>query len=129
APSAVGDYSVLATISDANYTGDPVSGVLHITEAPNTDVAVSITDYRDFAQYGHELQYGIVVSNVGNQPVTGATVNAVLPATLLPLQPKSWHCYDSTSGTCDAASGSGDLSTTVDLDAGGSVTIVLQAIV
>ena len=128
-PTAVGDYSVLATITDPNYQGDPASGVLHITEAPNTDVAVTITDFRDYAQYGHELQYGIVVSNVGNQAVTGVTVNDVLPAILLPLQPKSWHCYDSDKGTCNASSGSGDLSTTVDLDVGGSVTIVLQATV
>ena len=84
APSAVGDYAVVASVADPNYAGNQVSGLLHIIEADAPDISVSITDFRDYVQYGQMLTYGIVISNVGNTDITGAPVNDILPATLVP---------------------------------------------
>ncbi len=128
APSAVGDYAVVGTITDSNYTGDQASGVLYIVEPAAPDVAVSITDNRDYIQFGHVLSYEIVVTNMGNTDLSGVTVNNVLPVTLLPLQPVSWHCYPGSGvgGTCAVTSGSGDLATSADIPENGSVRIVLD---
>ncbi|MGB8715757.1 MAG: MBG domain-containing protein [Rhodanobacteraceae bacterium] len=127
-PSAVGNYVVAATVNDPDYQGS-ANGVLHITEAPLKDLSVTMTNGRDYAQYGHVLSYAIVISNVGNEDITGATINDVLPASLLPIEPVTWHCFPNPNASCTAISGTGDLSTTADVLAGGSVTIILDTVV
>ena len=41
----------------------------------------------------------------------------------------TWTCTDGTGGTCDTASGAGDISATVDLAPSGSVTFTIDATV
>ncbi|MBL0162239.1 MAG: right-handed parallel beta-helix repeat-containing protein [Xanthomonadales bacterium] len=91
APSAIGDYAVVATITDPNYTGPQASNVLHIVQADAPDLGISITDNRHFVQFGKLLTYTIVVNNPGNTNMTGATVTSNLPVTLLNATP-SWQC-------------------------------------
>lgn len=123
-PTEVGSYAVVATVTDPNYTGS-ASGTLQIVPANAPDLAVTITDGRDFQQFGKLLTYTIQVNNVGNTDVTAAIVDSVLPATLLHADP-SWTCIPAGTATCTAA-GSGDLHDTVDIPAGGGVVYLFNA--
>ena len=126
APSAVGLYAVVATITDPNYVGPQSSNVLQIVEADAPDLGISITDNRDFVQFGKLVTYTIVVNNPGNTDITGASVSANLPITLLPANP-SWQCVQVSPGATCTPSGSGNLSdTAVDIPAGGGIVYLLN---
>lgn len=127
APSAVGVYAVVATITDPNYSGPQASDVLRIIAADAPDLSISITDDRDYVVYGELLTYTIVVNNPGNTTVTGATVTSNLPATLLNANP-SWQCFQASPGASCTASGNGNLSdTAVTIPAGGGVVYLFNA--
>ncbi|HST26757.1 MAG TPA: MBG domain-containing protein, partial [Rudaea sp.] len=108
APTAVGTYSVVATVSDPNYTGT-ASATLTITAASAPDISVSISNGRSYVQYGKTLTNTIVVQNIGTADASSVTVAAALPVTLVN---GNWTCVGYTGATCGAASGSGDLSDT-----------------
>ena len=127
APSAIGDYAVVATITDPNHTGPQTSDVLHIVEADAPDLGISITDNRQFVQFGKLLTYTIVVNNPGNTNMTGATVTSNLPVTLLNATP-SWQCVQVSPGASCTPSGTGNLSdTAVNIPAGGGVVYLFNA--
>jgi hypothetical protein len=105
APTAVGTYSVVATVSDPNYTGT-ASATLTITAASAPDISVSISNGRSYVQYGKTLTNTIVVQNIGTADASSVIVAAVLPVTLVN---GNWTCVGYTGATCGAASGSGDL--------------------
>jgi hypothetical protein len=65
----------------------------------------------------------IAVSNVGPDAVTGATVVDILPASLIGV---TWTC-SASGGSCGAASGSGNINTTVDLGVNGSALFYVYA--
>jgi uncharacterized repeat protein (TIGR01451 family) len=111
-----------------NYEAAPqVTLDVDIAEAPAPDLAISIDDGRDYVQYGKPLTYTIIVSNVGNTDVSGATVASVLPAT---LTDGSWTCVASQGSACGSASGSGGLDDTgVSIAQGGSVIYAFDATV
>ena len=104
-PTAVGTYSVVATVSDPNDTGS-ASATLTITAASAPDISVSISNGRSYAQYGKVLTYTIVVQNIGTADASSVAVDAALPVTLIN---GNWTCVGYTGATCGAASGSGDL--------------------
>lgn len=91
------------------------------------DVAVSISDNREFVQVGESLSYTIVVSSPGGaQTATAsAVVSDVLPAE---LSGGSWTCTPTGGASC--ADGSGNtLSDTAVLPAGSQATYVYSATV
>jgi hypothetical protein len=125
APSAVGSYSVVATVSDSNYSGS-ASGTLAITAASAPDISVSIGNGRSYVQYGKTLTNTIVVQNIGTADASSVTVAAALPATLVN---GNWTCVGYTGATCGAASGSGDLSDTVVVPQNGVLVYTFTATV
>lgn len=68
--------------------------------------------------------YTIVVTNNGPDAVNGATVTDNVP---LLLENAVWTCTASTGSSCGAASGTGNISTTVNLLTGGTATFSVTA--
>jgi hypothetical protein len=124
-PTAVGTYSVVATVSDPNCTGT-ASATLTITAASAPDISVSISNGRSYVQYGKTLTNTIVVQNIGTADASGVTVGAALPATLVN---GNWTCVAYTGATCGAASGSGDLSDTAVVPQNGVLVYTFSATV
>ncbi|HKH48024.1 MAG TPA: ExeM/NucH family extracellular endonuclease [Thermoanaerobaculia bacterium] len=81
------------------------------------DVSITKTDGVTTAVPGGSVTYTIIASNAGPDPVTGGTVTDTFPDDLT----CTWTCVGAGGGTC-TASGSGDISDTVNLPVGGSVT-------
>ena len=121
-PSAIGSYAVLATVTDANHTGS-ASAILSIVAQDAADLSVSISNGRDFTQYGKLLTYVITVNNVGNVAVSAATVVNVLPPE---LEQATWSCMALGSATC-TASGNGGINDTVGIPVGGGLLYMLTA--
>jgi len=81
------------------------------------DLGITKTDGVTEATPGGSLTYTITASNSGPENAVGASVADNFPAAL----DCNWTCVGAGGGTC-SASGSGDISDTVNLPAGGSVT-------
>ena len=126
-PNAVGVYNVLATLNPGDYTASPASGTIQITAVPTPNVVVSISDGRDYVQYGKKLVYTIVLVNTGTGTASNLAVDDVLPVTLTSA---TWKCASLSSGaTCGATAGSGDLHDIATLPANGVLIYTLTAIV
>ncbi|HET7064431.1 MAG TPA: DUF11 domain-containing protein, partial [Rudaea sp.] len=97
------------TLSDATvcYTAPVVSADLSIS---NDDSVTSVTA-------GGTTTYTLVAANNGPSNVTGATVTDTFPSSLT----CSWTCSASSGSSCPA-SGSGNISSSVNLLTGGSAT-------
>jgi uncharacterized repeat protein (TIGR01451 family) len=92
---------------------------------PQADIAISISDEREFVQVGDTLDYLIVVSNTSGPATASVTVGDALPAELAGGQ---WVCVASGAATC--ADGVGNiLSDVAVLPAGTSATYVYSATV
>jgi uncharacterized repeat protein (TIGR01451 family) len=88
------------------------------------DLSITKTDGVTQVPAGGPVSYTIVVSNAGPSNVTGATVTDTLPASILS---PNWTCGSATGGaSCGAANGNGNLSQSVNLPAGGSVTFTVN---
>ena len=85
--------------------------------AQQADLAITKTDGVTTATPGGSVTYTITASNAGPSNAPGATVAETFPASLT----CTWTCVGAGGGTCTAA-GSGNISDTVNLPAGGSVT-------
>jgi uncharacterized repeat protein (TIGR01451 family) len=81
------------------------------------DLAITKTDGVATAVPGGSVTYTVTASNAGPDPVVGSTVADTFPAAVT----CTWTCAGAGGGTCTAA-GAGNLSDTVNLPAGGSVT-------
>ncbi|MDB9495455.1 hypothetical protein PN477_12560, partial [Spirulina subsalsa CS-330] len=68
------------------------------------------------------VTYTLTVNNAGEANVTGAAVVDDVPDTLTNVQ---WTCTASAGSACGAASGTGDLNTTVDLPKDGSAVYTI----
>ncbi len=82
------------------------------------DLSITKTDGVTTATPGGTVTYTITAANAGPSAATGATVTDTFPAELTGC---TWTCVGAGGGTCTAA-GSGNISDTVNLPAGGSVT-------
>ncbi len=96
---------------------DPVVGFFEVQGFAVADLSITKTDGVATAVPGGSVTYTVTASNAGPDPVTGATVADTFPAVLT----CTWTCVGAGGGTCTAA-GSGNISDTVNLPAGGSVT-------
>ncbi len=85
------------------------------------DLSLSLTDGVAYAIPGNPITYTLVVANAGPDTANDAVVTDTLPGTLNGV---TWTCIAS-GGSCSTPSGAGNLSTTVNLDAGGAVTFTI----
>ena len=127
--SASGTLSNTATVSPPAGAADPNPGNNRATDTDtivqSADLAITKTDGVSSVAAGGNLTYTIVASNAGPSSASGATVADTLPAS---LSGASWTCVGADGGTCTAA-GSGNLSDTVNLPPGASVTYTVTATV
>jgi len=82
---------------------------------------VTKTDGVAVAVPGTNTIYTIVVSNSGPGPAAATQVNDTFPAACSSV---TWTCSGAGGGVCPAPAGAGNLATTADLPAGGSVTFL-----
>jgi uncharacterized repeat protein (TIGR01451 family) len=134
---AAGTLNVAATGSLVNSaritTPDPGNGCVDPYTANNTatdtdallmpaDLSVTKSDGQAAAVPGQAITYTITASNAGPNPVSGVTVSDPVPASLLST---TWTCV-ATGGASCTASGSGNISDTVNLPVGGTATYTLS---
>ncbi|MFZ5921654.1 MAG: SdrD B-like domain-containing protein [Chloroflexota bacterium] len=113
APAGVFDPNLLNnSASDTNAIGSI------------SDLAVTLSDAKTFTYPGETVSYTIVVTNGGPDDVFAASVIDAFSANFTSVD---WTCSASAGSVCGAASGSGDINTTVDLLAGGSATFQVSA--
>ncbi|HLX23944.1 MAG TPA: DUF11 domain-containing protein [Usitatibacter sp.] len=123
---ATGTLSNTATIAAPGGVTDPNPGNNSATDsdtlAASADLAITVTDGVTTATAGGSVTYTITASNAGPSNATGATVADTFPASLT----VTWTCVGAGGGTC-TASGAGNINSTVNLPAGGSVTYTASA--
>ncbi len=96
--------------------------------APKTDLSILKSASPNPYVPGRALTYTITVSNAGPSDNSGAVITDTLPAALQ-SHGFTWTCVASGAGSCGAASGSGDVSDTADVVAGGTVTYTITGTV
>ncbi len=120
-PAATGMLANTATVATGADVVDPTPGNNSATDtdtlAPQADLGVTLTDGAAAAAPGGTLVYTLVASNHGPTDAPGATVTDTFPAALA----CTWTCSATAGGTC-AASGSGNIDSTVNLPHGASAT-------
>jgi uncharacterized repeat protein (TIGR01451 family) len=121
-PSVNGILDNTVSISPAAGVSDPDSGNNSASDTDTlvavADLAITKTDGVSSAAPGDTVTYTIVASNAGPSAATGNTVTDTFPAACTAV---SWTCVGAGGGSC-AASGSGDISDSVDLAVGGNAT-------
>ena len=75
---------------------------------------------------GRATTYTIVVTNTGPSPVTAASVTDLFPVALVA---PAWTCTADPGSSCAAASGTGNLATTVTLEAGDRATFTVTGLI
>jgi uncharacterized repeat protein (TIGR01451 family) len=98
---------------DPNPNNDTASSTITATRV--ADLSITKTDGLAVVLAGNQVTYTIAVFNAGPSDVVGATVTDTFPAALTGV---TWTCVADTGGSCGAASGSGNIATTVNLPAG-----------
>lgn len=116
---ATGRYVLQLSATDTEFT--TVDEVVVNVMPAAADLSITKSNNATSVTAGSPVTYTIVVSNAGPQAVTGATVADALPAT---LSGATWTCAPATA--C-AASGTGNVNTTVNLGVGGSATFTVTA--
>ncbi len=118
--AATGTLSNTATVSSSVTDPSPANNSATDTDTltPQADLAITKTDGVTSVTPGGTTTYSIVASNPGPSNAPGSTVADTFPAACTSV---SWTCAGAGGGTCTAA-GSGNISDTANLPAGGSVT-------
>ncbi|MEP6484112.1 MAG: hypothetical protein ABJB01_06650 [Rudaea sp.] len=109
----------------ASLDGSPITFTATVTS--QFDLAVNVTDNHPYVQYGHTLDYAIVVSNAGPSTATQLVSDNLPPE--LDLSSATWQCLAHTTNATCTASGFGNLTDSPTIPAGGSVTYVISATV
>jgi uncharacterized repeat protein (TIGR01451 family) len=104
---------------DANEADNAATDTDEVVPPP--DLAITKTDGVSTVVPGHQVTYTVTASNSSTLPVDSATVTDDLPATLIDV---TWTCSPSGGASC-GASGTGDISDTVALPGGSSVTYTI----
>jgi uncharacterized repeat protein (TIGR01451 family) len=99
--------------------------VIKLGLLPAADLAITKTDGRTASSPGQPTTYTIVATNGGPEDAVGAKVTDTVPASLIGA---SWMCAGTNGGVCTAAGGP-NISDTVTLPVGGSVTYTLSGTV
>ncbi len=101
--------------------------VLDPVKIPAADLVVTKTDGRTSVDAGTNVAYTIVVKNDGPDAVADAPVSDTFDPAIFAVASITWACVVSGTGVCDAGSGTGNIATTVDLDAGSRATFTVTA--
>ncbi|MEP7202728.1 MAG: hypothetical protein ABI894_08970 [Ilumatobacteraceae bacterium] len=119
--------TVTATVPPGITEPDPSNNVASDTDTLvfTADVSVTKVASAPTVAAGRALTYTVVVSNNGPDPASNVTVLDSVPAG---LAGSSWVCTASAGSSCPA-SGTGDISVSVDLAAGGSATFTVTSTV
>ena len=92
---------------------------------PTADLSITKSDGQTEAVPGEALTYTIVVSNAGPSAVADVAIDRC--DARRSEHWCQWTCAEAGGANCDDAGGSGDIASTVDLPAGGSVTFTVDA--
>ncbi|HEY8739612.1 MAG TPA: DUF11 domain-containing protein, partial [Candidatus Dormibacteraeota bacterium] len=129
-PTATGTLTNIATVAPPGGVTDPSPANNSASDAdtltPQADLSVVKSDGQATVNAGDPDTYTITVGNAGPSAVSGAAVADTLPAALMGA---SWTCTASAGSSCGAASGSGNINTTVNLLPGGSAVYTLNVTV
>ncbi len=90
----------------------------------STDLWISIDNGQKLLQGGESVQYDIVVGNDGPIDVVGATITSTIPSELTLVE---WFCSASMGAQCGQSSGSGEISSTLDIAMGSTINITIGA--
>ena len=116
-----GTVTNTASVTDSDQPDpDPADNTSTVTVTTETIADLAITKTLTGSTVpGRVTTYAIVVTNLGPSPVTAASVTDLFPVALVaPV----WTCSADPGSSCAAASGTGNLATTVTLEAGDRAT-------
>ncbi len=102
------------------------SGADELPPPASADLSITKDDGVTAVVAGGTITYTIMVSNAGP---SAAPLAPVTDTYVAPLTGGTWSCTATAGSTCGAASGSGNISTTVTLAVGGSATFTSTATV
>ena len=106
---------------------DPTDNTASVTLTTQTIADLAITEIlTGTAIPGLATMYTIVVANTGPSLVTAASVTDVFPIALVA---PAWTCTADPGSSCAAPSGTGNLATTVSLEAGGDATFIVTGLI
>ncbi|WP_421797554.1 beta strand repeat-containing protein [Haliscomenobacter sp.] len=124
--SQTGNLVNTATVSVPSGTTDPTPGNNSATDtdtaAPSADLSITKTDGSATYTPGVGVTYTVVASNAGPSNVVGATVTDSAPAG---TSISSWSAVFA-GGATGTASGTGNISQTVSIPSGGSITYTIN---
>ena len=102
---------------------DPTDDTASVTVTTQTIADLAVTKVLTGpAIPGLATSYTIVVTNLGPSPVTAASVTDTFPAAFVST---TWTCTADAGSSCAAAAGTGNLATTVTLEAGDAATFTV----
>src|SRR5262249_46046706 len=126
---ATGDLVNTATVTAPSGVTDPTPGNNSATDtdtlSARADLSIAKTDGVTSVTEGTTTIYTITVTNNGPSDVTGATVTDTLPAAS--ISSDSWTATATGGATGFTASGSGNISDTVNMPNGSTITYTLTA--
>ena len=113
------------TVTDGSLSGGPITFTATVSATFNLAVVVAYN--HDYVQYGHTVDYTIVVSNAGPSQASQLVTDNLPPE--LDVAGATWQCIAATKDATCTASGTGNFSDTPIVPAGGSVTYLVSAVV
>ncbi|TCS98193.1 MBG domain-containing protein [Pseudofulvimonas gallinarii] len=122
--SAAGSNELTASVIGSTAT--PV--VFTATATAQVDAAVSVMALGGYTRVGAIHDHVIVVRNDGVTAASGVSVEVPLPAEH-DAATAQWLCLPAGGASCPATTGTGAISTTVNLPAGSSLTFLTSAMV
>ena len=125
------DNTTSAITSTEGGTG-ATSNTAILTSNPTADLSLAKTskdakgNLTPDVDPGETITYTIVVNNSGPSNVTGAAVSDTIPSSLTGV---SWTCAASAGASCASGTNTGNISDTVNIPNGGSLTYTITATV
>ncbi len=113
---------VRSDVFDPDNTNDYAANETAVDVWADLSVAKTVQPVPALA--GSPLTYTLVVRNLGPSDVQGASVVDVIPTG---IEDVVWQCTSSEGASC-TSSGTGDVGDSVDLEAGGTLTYVVQGL-
>ena len=125
APAAGKYLNTTSAITSTNGGTGATSNTATLNVLKSADLQITKADSVANVSRGDTVTYSITATNAGPSDATGATIVDNIPSN---LSGAIWSCTGSGGATC-TASGSGDISDTVNLPVNGSVTYTVSATV
>ncbi len=126
--AATGNLVNTATVVVPGGVTDPAGANNSSTDTdalhPEGDLTITKTDGSATAIPGTAIVYTITVGNNGPSNITNAVVQDIFPAT---LTSPTWTCVAGGGGSCGAAMGAGNISTTATLPVGATAVYTVNA--